>query len=495
MDEGTSTLSYAVHGRVVAKYLGQLIAMLAILTLAPLGASVIFNEYELSLRYLVVILVLSFFTIPLLRLPVPTQVQTNEALTVVALAFILAPLFMSFPLMGEGLSFLDALFEAVSAITTTGLSTLATVEDKSQTFLFARAWMQWYGGLGIVVLSVALLMGQHMAARRLVEPIGGAEGLVTTARAHARRMLVVYGVLTGWGLWVLWAILGDFSSALSYGLSAVSTGGFSPSDESLLGLDTEIARWAVILLALGGAIPLPLYYLIYHSGWRQALTNRDLRAFDMELRALSLMGLVGGGILAWRLDAWGAASWAESFSQGLLLGFSALTTAGFSNLEVAALDPASKLWLMGMMSVGGGIGSTAGGIKILRLLIFLRLVQLLIERTALPPQAVHKPRLAGKVLQEEEIQQILLLIVLFGLVVMLSWLVFVLLGEPPLDALFEVISATGTVGLSTGITGPELHPLLKLLLCIDMLLGRLEIIALLVLCYPRTWIGRRAQFR
>ncbi|WP_240761491.1 potassium transporter TrkG [Nitrosococcus wardiae] len=179
----------------------------------------------------------------------------------------------------------------------------------------------------------------------------------------------------------------------------------------------------------------------------------------------------------------------------MLLGFSALTTAGFSNLEVADLDPASKLLLMGMMSVGGGIGSTAGGIKILRLLIFLRLVQLLIQRTALPPQAVHKPRLAGRILQEEEIQQILLLIMLFGLVVVFSWLGFVLLGEPSLNALFEVVSATGTVGLSTGITGPGLHPFLKLLLCIDMLLGRLEIIALLVLCYPRTWIGRRTQSR
>ncbi len=92
----------------------------------------------------------------------------------------------------------------------------------------------------------------------------------------------------------------------------------------------------------------------------------------------------------------------ESASQGLLLGFSAQTTAGFSSLEVAELDSSSKLLLIGMMGIGGGVGSTAGGIKILRLLIFLRLVQLLIQRSALPPQAVHKPKLAGRILQAEE---------------------------------------------------------------------------------------------
>ncbi|KFI22686.1 cation transporter [Nitrosococcus oceani] len=491
MDEGTSALSYAVHGRVVAKYLGQLLAMLAILTLAPLGASIIFNEYALSIRYLAIVLVLSFLAIPLARLSVPVQVQVNEALVVVVLTFILAPLVMSFALMGEGLSFLDAFFEAVSAITTTGLSTLASVEDKSQTFLFARAWMQWYGGLGIVVLSVALLMGQHIAARRLTEPMGGADGWVTTARAHARRMLVVYGVLTGWGLWVLWMVEGDFSWALNYALSAVSTGGFSPSDKSLLGLNTSFARWAIILLALAGAIPLPLYYLIYHFGWRQALGKRGLRIFDMELRALVLIGLAGSGVLAWLLCSSLGLPWMESVFQGLLLGFSAQTTAGFSSLEVAELDSGSKLLLIGMMGIGGGVGSTAGGIKILRLLIFLRLVQFLIQGTALPPQAVHKPKLAGRILQEEEIRQVLLLILLFGMVVWCSWFLLVLFGALPLDAFFEVVSATGTVGLSTGITAPDLHPLLKLLLCLDMLFGRLEIIALLVLCYPHTWIGRR----
>ena len=102
--------------------------------------------------------------------------------------FVLTPLVMVFPLSAGGLAFEDALFEAVSAITTTGLSTAGSVEGLSPTLLFSRSWMQWFGGLGIAVLSVALLMGQHAAARRLAEPTE-VDNIATTARRQARQVL------------------------------------------------------------------------------------------------------------------------------------------------------------------------------------------------------------------------------------------------------------------------------------------------------------------
>ena len=150
---------------VVAKYLGQLALMLAILTLAPLTASIVFGEYALTWRYALVIVILSLAAMPSWRIAAPTDLQTNEALTIVVLAFLLAPLLMTYPIMGAGLPFIDAWFEAVSAITTTGLSTVSTFEGLPRTFLFTRAWIQWYGGLGIVVLSIALLMGHRIAIK------------------------------------------------------------------------------------------------------------------------------------------------------------------------------------------------------------------------------------------------------------------------------------------------------------------------------------------
>ena len=147
------------------------------------------------------------------------------------------------------------------------------------------------------------------------------------------------------------------------------------------------------------------------------------------------------------------------------------------------------------MLIGGGAGSTAGGIKIIRLLIFLRLLQIIILRINLPRHAVIQARIHGERISENQIREALFFILLFGVVIFLSWLPFVAMGYDPLDTLFEVVSATGTAGLSVGITSSDLPDVLKSILCIDMLLGRLEIVALLVLFYPGTWIGRRSEER
>jgi len=152
MVEGIRSLTYAVRGKVVLKYLGQLALMLAALTLVPLGVSIYFGDFNLSYRYLIVIGILCVYGFPTAQLEVPGNLQINEALSIIALIFLLSPLLMTIPVMESGLNFTDALFETVSAITTTGLTTLVDIESKPKTFLFARAWMQWYGGLGIIIL-------------------------------------------------------------------------------------------------------------------------------------------------------------------------------------------------------------------------------------------------------------------------------------------------------------------------------------------------------
>jgi trk system potassium uptake protein TrkH len=144
------------------------------------------------------------------------------------------------------------------------------------------------------------------------------------------------------------------------------------------------------------------------------------------------------------------------------------------------------------MLIGGGSGSTAGGIKLLRLLIIVKLLQHFLRRAAMPPHAVTQPQLSGQVLERTEIEQATLIGALFVITIGLSWLAFVAFGYAPLDALFEVTSAIGTVGLSTGITGAELEWPLRVVLCVDMLLGRLEAVTLLVILYPATWMGKRA---
>jgi trk system potassium uptake protein TrkH len=481
--EQVESLSYAVRGEVIAKYLGQLAIVLAVLTTAPLVCSLVYDEYALSWRYLVVVAVLLAAGL-LARLPPPGRVQTNEALCIVALTFLLAPLLMSFPLMGSGLSFVDALFESVSGVTTTGLSILDSVEDRPRTLLFSRAWTQWYGGLGIVVFSVALLIRHHIAARQLINPSGdGNEGIATTTRIHARRMLTVYLTLTLAALGALSLSGVDAFNALTHGLAAISTGGFSSFNDSLLGFGQGSA-YLLMLISLAGAVALPLYYRCYRNGLKELLV-------DIELRAL-LVAVAISILILWLLfHITNGMGWAEAGRHAVLMGISAQSTTGFSSLEVAQLSPDAKLMMMLSMSIGGTVGSTAGGLKILRLLILVRLVQLLIQRTAMPAHAVVEPQLGGRRLGDDEIIRALLLTVLFVLVILFSWWPFLLHGYEPIDALFEVVSAIGTVGLSSGITGTELPAHLKLILCFDMWFGRLEILVFLVVFYPWTWIGKR----
>ena len=251
----SSNLSYAVRIPVLAKYLGLLAFMLAMLTLAPLGAALIFQDFQIALRYLGVVAVLLVGWGASRSIAEPRSLQTNEALTIVALAFVFSPLLMTFPFMGSGLTLLNALFEAISAITTTGLSVATDLADKPHTFLFARSWMQWYGGLGIVVLSVAMVMGHQVSSRSLSEPLGS-ETLATTTRTHARQMLVIYSVLTVAGIILVWCVSGSATIAIDHVLAAVSTGGFSSLDHSLADIDSWYSRFAIIGLSLCGALPL-----------------------------------------------------------------------------------------------------------------------------------------------------------------------------------------------------------------------------------------------
>jgi trk system potassium uptake protein TrkH len=470
---------------VVFKYFGQLSLMLAALTLVPLLMSAILDDRSAGPRYGLVIAGLAALGGALSRLRAPARMQINEGMALVALMFLFTPLVMSYPLMISGLGFSDAFFEAVSGVTTTGLSTMATLIGAPPTFLFGRAWMQWYGGLGIVVFSLALVMQPGLVAKGLAGAENGSDDLVGGTRAHARQALKVYGSLTALCIGISWLAGVGLFDAVLYAFAALSTGGFAPYDASLGALNWS-SRWWITLFCLAGAIPLAFYPRMLTEKWQSSVGC-------LQLRTLVIAALVVSLALAATMRFGSGLPWPQLFRQAPLLAFSAQTTTGFSALPVAQLDAGSKLVLICSMLVGGGVGSTAGGFKLLRLLIVVSVLRLIILRACLPAHAVIEPRLAGQRLHEEEIQSALLLIVLFVAVVVLSWLPFVLMGYDPLDSLFEVVSATGTVGLSVGLTGAGLPALLKGVLCIDMLLGRLEIIAWLVMLYPGTWVGRRME--
>ncbi|MCG6876636.1 MAG: TrkH family potassium uptake protein [Betaproteobacteria bacterium] len=480
-NEGLEALTYAVRPAVVARYLGELSLVLAAVAIAPALVGVWFAEYDIASRYLAVALILAGMGGLLTRLPAPARIQTNEALVVTAAAYLLASAVMAYPMTSAGLAWTDAVFESVSGITTTGLSMIADVASLPRTLVFVRSWLQWCGGLGIVVLSIALLMGNDVAARRLIDPVPTGEHLATTTRAFARRVAGTYVTLTLLAVAALAALgLGAFD-AVNHALAGISTGGFSPHAQSLAAIEGWPARTAITTIGLVGAISLPLVGALARREWQRVLGDTELRALlvmtALICGALALLGLVIDG--------------SASVADRLLLGVSAQSTTGFAAAPPGELDAASKLVLMVAMATGGSVGSTAGGIKLLRLLVLVGLLGLLLRRAAMPSRAVAQLSVHGRPVSGDQALAMLAVVMLFPIAALVSWLPFLAAGLDPLDSLFDVVSALGTVGLSTGVTSPHLAPALKAVLGIDMLLGRVEFFAVLVLIYPATWFARR----
>jgi trk system potassium uptake protein TrkH len=328
-------------------------------------------------------------------------------------------------------------------------------------------------------LSAALILRPGAAAKSLMSTEEEQDDLIGGAKALAQRLLRVYGLLTVAGIAAL-AIAGvPVFNAVLYTLAAVSTGGFAPDSASLAAFDGRLAPAIILAFSLAGALPLLLYRFVRHAG---AVQQVNLAQAAAVILAWLLFGFALTALLSGHASPW---------YHGFMTAASAQSTAGFSTLPPAELPPGGKLLMIGSMMVGGSVGSTAGGMKMLRVLILYQCLRVMVARTGAARGAVMSPRLAGKKLDSSEINDALMMIILAGLLTALSWLPFVIAGFDPLDALFEVASAGATVGLSTGITGPDLAVGLKALLCVDMLLGRLEILAWLAILHPRAWFGRR----
>lgn len=476
-------LRQPVRPAVLRALAGRLLMTLAVLTIPPLLVAWGVGDMGLVPCRVAITLGLGSLGVLLGRAPLPQEVRPNEAKVLAAGGFLLGSLVMAVPFAVGGVAPVDAVFEAVSAVTTTGLSTVGSVERLSPGLHFARSWMQWYGGLGMVMLSLAILLHPGTTARRLALTEVEEGDLLGGAREHARRVLVVYTSLTGVGILALLATGAAWLDATCLTLAAVSTGGFATHDASLAALPGVAGPALVLGLSLAGALPLAAWY-------RAARGEPGALLADRQLPMIVGLGLVTAAVVAAGLAAQGRA---EAVLHGLGMAFSAQTTTGFATLDCAQLAPASKLALIFSMLIGGGLGSTSGGLKVLRLMVLGKVAAAALTRTALPPHAVYAPELGGRRLGDEEVSEAAVLLLLGLCTVAASWFVFVAAGYDPLDSLFEVASATGTVGLSVGLAAPALPTFLKAVLCVDMLLGRLEVVAWLVLLRPGTWLGRKEE--
>lgn len=409
-------------------------------------------------------------------LPAPRR---SEVRVVAVLFFLVVPLAMALPLSTYArLTRFDAVFEALSALTTTGLS-MMTPDGAAPALLFARAWLGWIGGLVIVLLVVAVLTTPDANALGLADGDADREDRAS-ARRDAMRASCAYVALT-----TLLAVALTLTGlaplrALVYAFGAVATFGASPDAGGVATLPPA-AQVLVTIGSIAGATPL----LWLGFGLRGSAARLARRQVIVGL----VVAVVVAALLVRAMGYFGDRPLDERLWHGALLAFSAQTTSGFATTPIVALDQGSKLALCLAMIVGGAAGSTAGGFKTARLSIAFAALRRWVLSSSLARRSVVELRVAGAPIGDDVVRRVLVVGLLFAVTILLSWLPFVLRGHSPLDALVEVVGATTTCGFTTGITSPSLAPHLKLVLMLDMLLGRFEFLAVLVAIHPGTWLA------
>lgn len=196
----------------------------------------LYGDYKAAAAYLAAVGILSAGGIMAGRLAWKGRIQNNEALVLAAASFLVAPMAAVAPFMMTGMSAVDAVFETISGVTTTGLTMLTDVQTASASLVFGRAWLQWYGGLGIVVFSLVLILRPGTVAKDIADTKDIEDDLLGGVKAFASRALTAYGVMTILGTILLLALGISPITAIHYALAAVSTGGFAPQNNSAAAL-------------------------------------------------------------------------------------------------------------------------------------------------------------------------------------------------------------------------------------------------------------------
>jgi trk system potassium uptake protein TrkH len=424
------------------------------------------------------------------------NLSANDALLITTAAWLVTGVVGSLPFMLLlSMPVWDAIFESVSGFTTAGTTMLVALDTLPRSILVWRSLTQWLGGLGI--LLIILLIGQSQGNQGL--HLLSAEGVkVSSGRLSlnfqraAYRFTIIYLVLTI-SQTLITAILGmSLFDAISHAMTTVSTGGFSPHDESLAYYRNRPEMFpnfvaielTVILFMMAGGIN---FYILYRLGRGQISALWD----GLEMRLIWVV--VGLATLIIMINAWFflKGDLADWFLRALFLVTSVVSTTGYETTPTGSFPRLSREFILLLMILGGGAGSTAGGIKFIRLAVLGKFLAFEIRQLRLPNHAVHLPFIDGQVITNKTFRQ--------AVFVLLLWLVYIAaagfivsLKAPNLaiaDAYSTVFSAIGVYGPSfLAVEEVIAFPnLVKGVLILGMLAGRLEILPLLVFFNINAW--------
>jgi trk system potassium uptake protein TrkH len=416
-------------------------------------------------------------------------VRARDGFFAVTMTWLAAALLGCVPFLIDGTyqRFGDALFESMSGFTTTGASLLARIEDTPDALLMWRSISQWLGGVGIVVLVVAIAPATGLATQRVFyAEITGvtAERLTPRIADTAKIIISIYATLTVLGLAAYWIAGMSLWEAVNHGLTTVATGGFSTRSASLGAFDSVAIEVVAIVFMAAGGINFAFYWLVLRSPerlWPQAA----------EVRAYVVVLLIGTAIATVVLTSDEELPFWEALRDAGFTVTSVVTSTGFITADFNEWHDFGRLLLLLLMFIGGCAGSTAGGMKVIRVMLLAKTATQEIQRQ-LRPRAVQVLRVRGRVYSEDVRRGVLGFFFIYVTAFMIGTLVMASIGLDTLTAASSTATTLNVIGPGLGDIGAtesfqEVPESGRWILTFLMLAGRLEIFTVLVLLTPAFW--------
>jgi trk system potassium uptake protein TrkH len=382
----------------------------------------------------------------------------------------------------------DAFFESMSGFTTTGSSLLVNIESQADAILLWRSISQWLGGVGIVVLVVAIAPATGLATTRVFHAeLSGvtADRLTPRIAETAKIIWGVYLVLTGLGLVGFWLAGMGAWDALNHALTTVATGGFSTRTLSIASFDSLAIEIVAMVFMAAGGVNFAFYWL--------ALRGRDhLWPQAAEVRAYLLI-LLGATVVltATLMLADEASGLGESLRASAFTAVSVITSTGYTTVDFDEWHDFGRSLLLALMFVGGCAGSTAGGMKVIRVMLLFKAASQEVQRQ-LQPKAIQVLRTRGRVFPEDVRRGVLAFFALYMLACAVGTLAMAAFGLDMLTAAASSIATLNIIGPGIGDVGAtESYAAVpeggRWFLSVLMLVGRLEVFTVLVLLTPAFW--------
>ena len=475
--------------RMIAFILGRVLLILAALMLLPLVTALVYGESVLPFVVTILLTALCGGVLLLIR-PKTREIYAREGFSCVGLSWLAMSLLGSLPFVigGDIPRFVDAFFETVSGFTTTGASILNDIESLSRSGLFWRSFTHWIGGMGVLVFLMAVMpmsgeRSMHIMRAEVPGPTVGK--LVPRARQTARILYFIYTGFTVAETILLMCGGMSFYEALLHAFATAGTGGFSTRNASIAAFDSAYIEGVIAFFLVLFGMNFNLFYLMLIGRVREAFRSEELhRYFEIILVSIGLIVL---GTFR-NYGFW------QSLRNGFFLTMTTLSTAGFCTVDYTLWPAYLQTMIVLLMFIGGCAGSTGGGLKLSRVMLFIRTAAADVGRVV-NPRRVNRVEMDGKRVTPETTGAVYAYVALVMLILLGCTALVSLDGYDFSTNFTAALSCISNVGPGLGRIGPSgnfaiFSSFSKIVMAITMLFGRLEIYAMLILFIPSTWKRR-----